>query len=163
MPAASSRLLIGWFHLAVVVAIVGFSVAAVRHRPPTRLIGQAKVNAGTTLTLRDGSGGYPGSSSRPDVRPTLGQDPDPLTATAAKNRLTAGHRSWDMDLRLDDTIRPPGWPWTLHEGKNQGEGYELHWLPERLVLQVQRSRPRTAPLAGASPGGSGCHPIPHAV
>lgn len=115
MPSAVTRILHGWFHLAVLVVVIAFTIMAVRTRPLTRLIGQAKVNAGTTLSLRDGSD--------------------------AANIKAPGHRSWDMDLRLDSSIRPPGWPWILHEGKHPGDGYELHWLPERQVLQVQRARP----------------------
>lgn len=94
-----------WFHVAALAAIVGLSVHAVRARPDTRLIGQAKVNAGTTLSARD----------------------------------PAPRRSWDMDLRLDSSVRPPGWPWVLHEGKHPGEGYELRWIPDHQVLQVVRT------------------------
>ena len=104
MPLADRRSL-GWFQIAVLLLVVAISTHAVRSRPETRLIGQAKVNAGTTLSARE---------DRP-------------------------HRSWDMDLRLDQSVRPPGWPWILHEGKNPGEGYELHWLPEQRVLQVFRA------------------------
>ena len=49
--------------------------------------------------------------------------------------------SWDMELRLDPGIRPPGWGWTLHEGRSIGEGYELHWLETARVLQIIRARP----------------------
>lgn len=104
MPLADRRSL-GWLEIAVLLLVVAISIHAVRTRPDTRLIGQAKVNAGTTLSARE---------DRP-------------------------HRSWDMDLRLDQSVRPPGWPWILHEGKNPGEGYELHWLPEQRVLQVFRA------------------------
>lgn len=104
MPLTDRRSL-GWFQIAVLLVVVALSAHAVRTRPETRLIGQAKVNAGTTLSARE----------------------------------DGPHRSWDMDLRLDQSVRPPGWPWILHEGKNPGEGYELHWLPEQRVLQVYRS------------------------
>ena len=96
-----------WFHVVVLAALVGLSMHALRSRPETRLIGQAKVNAGTTLSARAGE----------------------------------GYRAWDMDLRLDASVRPPGWPWVLHEGKHTGDGYELRWLPEQQSLQVMRTRP----------------------
>ena len=43
-----------WFHVVVLAALVGLSMHALRSRPETRLIGQAKVNAGTTLSARAG-------------------------------------------------------------------------------------------------------------
>ncbi len=49
--------------------------------------------------------------------------------------------AWDMELRLDPGIRPPGWGWILHEGRSTGEGYELHWLETSRVLQIIRARP----------------------
>ena len=122
MPSITNRLPIRWIHLAVLVAVIGFSGMALKSRPHSRLIGQAKVNAGTTLSLHDDDSetkhGYSGPADR-----------------------SAGLRSWDMDLNLDLSIRPPGWPCILHEGKHPGEGYELHWLPDRHVLQVHRARP----------------------
>ena len=122
MPSITTRFPIRWVHLAVLAAVIVFSGLAIKSRPHSRLIGQAKVNAGTTLSLQDDDSetkhGYSGPVDR-----------------------AAGIRSWDMDLSLDLSIRPPGWPWILHEGKHPGEGYELHWLPERHVLQVQRARP----------------------
>ena len=125
MPYAATRFPFRWFHLAVLGLVIWFSVVAVRTRPHSRLIGQAKVNAGTTLSLHEES-----SATR---TPGTGSDSSLESATS--------YRSWDMDLTLDPSIRPPGWPWILHEGKHPGEGYELHWLPEQQVLQVQRTRP----------------------
>ena len=105
--AFDDRRSLGLLHVAALALVVGFSVHAVRSRPETRLIGQTKVNAGTTLSTRDGK----------------------------------TQRAWDMDLRLDSSVKPPGWPWILHEGKHPGEGYELHWLPDQQVLQIRREHP----------------------
>ncbi len=125
MPYSASRFPLRLMHLGVLALVIWFSVMAIRSRPHSRLIGQAKVNAGTTLSLHD--------------------DDTAVKKTALSSETGIGpitsHRSWDMDLTLDPSIRPPGWPWILHEGKHPGEGYELHWLPEQQVLQVQRARP----------------------
>lgn len=125
MPYAATRFPLRWFHLAVLGLVIWFSVVAVRSRPHSRLIGQAKVNAGTTLSLHEES-----SATR-----------TPGTGSDHRLESASSYRSWDMDLTLDPSIRPPGWPWILHEGKHPGEGYELHWLPKEQVLQVQRTRP----------------------
>ena len=122
MPFSTTRLPFRWLHLAVFAAVIGLSIVAIRSRPHSRLIGQAKVNAGTTLSLH-------------------AEDSATKSVTLGLVDHTVSHRSWDMDLTLDLSIRPPGWPWILHEGKHPGEGYELHWLPDRHVLQVQRARP----------------------
>jgi hypothetical protein len=105
MPFADRRSL-GLIHIAALAVVIGFSIHAVRGRPETRLVGQAKVNAGTTLTA---------------------------------TRLDRTYRAWDMDLRIDGTVKPPGWSWILHEGKHPGTGYELHWLADQQVLQVRRT------------------------
>ena len=122
MPFSTTRFPFRWLHLAVFAAVIGLSIFAIRSRPHSRLIGQAKVNAGTTLSLH-------------------AEDSATKSVTLGLVDHTLSHRSWDMDLTLDLSIRPPGWPWILHEGKHPGEGYELHWLPDRHVLQVQRARP----------------------
>jgi hypothetical protein len=113
--AFDDRRSLGLLHVTALALVVGFSVHAMRTRPETRLIGQTKVNAGTTLSTRDGK----------------------------------AQRAWDMDLRLDSSVRPPGWPWILHEGKHPGEGYELHWLPEQRVLQLRREHPSVFLLGSA--------------
>ncbi|MBA2479374.1 MAG: hypothetical protein H0V44_01830 [Planctomycetes bacterium] len=62
-----------------------------------------------------------------------------VTLTASNPGVTT---AWTMHLRLDPAAKPPGPRWILHEGKQVGEGYELHWLPEKLGLQVFRAPDR---------------------
>ena len=50
---------------------------------------------------------------------------------------------WSLHLRLGAASRPPGKPWILREGTQPGSGYELHWLPHLLALQVFRGPDRT--------------------
>ena len=101
-----------WFHVVVLSVLVGLSMHALRSQPKSRLTVQAKVNAGATLS---------------DPK---GESSDPKGE---------GYRAWDMDLRLDASVKPPSW--VLHEGKHTGDGYELHWLPEQQNLQALRTQP----------------------
>lgn len=50
--------------------------------------------------------------------------------------------AWRLHLRLDPGLRPPGSEWVMFEGASCGSGYELHWLPDRLSLQVIRAPDR---------------------
>ncbi len=47
--------------------------------------------------------------------------------------------AWRLQLRIDSAVKPPGPEWMMFEGAKPGEGYELHWLPGRLGLQVFRA------------------------
>lgn len=58
--------------------------------------------------------------------------------------------SWRMVIELPDDLKPPGPEWMLHEGPQPGLGYELHWLPARLSLQVWRSGERLLLLGSAT-------------
>jgi len=46
---------------------------------------------------------------------------------------------WRLLLNLDTSARPPGPEWVLHEGRQANEGYELHFLPRQLALQLYRT------------------------
>lgn len=50
--------------------------------------------------------------------------------------------AWRLHLRLDPGLRPPGSEWMMFEGATSGSGYELHWLPDRLSLQLIRAPDR---------------------
>ncbi len=54
--------------------------------------------------------------------------------------LTPGPcRVWSIHLSLDPRVKPPGPAWILHEGKQLGLGYELHWRPEQAALAIIRA------------------------
>ncbi len=55
---------------------------------------------------------------------------------------------WRIYVRYDAGVRPPGSDWVVHEGSDTGQGYELHWLPQSLALQLHRGGTR-AQLLGA--------------
>ncbi len=55
---------------------------------------------------------------------------------------------WRIYVRYDAGVRPPGSDWVVHEGSDTGQGYELHWLPQQLALQLHRGGTR-AQLLGA--------------
>ncbi|MBA3710495.1 MAG: hypothetical protein H0W83_16950, partial [Planctomycetes bacterium] len=59
-----------------------------------------------------------------------------VTVTSSSSTPSA---DWTIHLRLDPSMKPPGQGWILHEGKQVGDGYELHWLPEKLGLQILRA------------------------
>ena len=47
--------------------------------------------------------------------------------------------AWRLVVDLPNDLKPPGPEWMLYEGVQPGQGYELHWIPARLSLQVWRS------------------------
>ncbi len=108
----SNRRVIPWRPILLGLSLVALSTWGLHLAPHTRLVGSARVYAGTILPAR-----FAGAST-----------------------------TWDMDLRLDPSIRPPGPAWSLHEGRRPGEGYQLRWLPDRGILQVHRSLPVPALL-----------------
>jgi hypothetical protein len=54
---------------------------------------------------------------------------------------------WRIYLTWDGGIRGPGYEWTMGEGKRLGEGYELHWLPGQLAVQLVRGGSQPTLLA----------------
>jgi hypothetical protein len=46
--------------------------------------------------------------------------------------------AWRLQLCLDPALRAPGPEWLMFEGFKPGDGYELHWLPQELGLQLFR-------------------------
>ncbi len=104
-----------WRPLGLALLLLGVTVWSLVTAPRTRLVGSARVYAGTVL-------------------------PAPVEQ---------GSASWDMDLRLDPAVRPPGPAWSLHEGRRPEDGYHLRWLPDRGILQVHRALPHPALLGSA--------------
>jgi hypothetical protein len=47
--------------------------------------------------------------------------------------------AWRMHLRIDSALTPPGPAWLMFEGGRPGDGYELHWQPNRMALMLVRS------------------------
>ena len=88
---------------------------AIHTQPRTRLISQARIGGGATV---------------------------PFTPMKDRPYPHFPHRAWTIDLRLDPSLPAPGPRWIIHEGKSLGSGYELHWQPDDLVLQLYRT-PRT--------------------
>lgn len=60
------------------------------------------------------------------------------TISLPQDRHPGPHRAWSAELRLAGGAQP-GVRWSLHEGKNPGEGYELHWLPDLPGLALWRA------------------------
>lgn len=58
--------------------------------------------------------------------------------------------AWRLLLLLDTRAIPPGPEWILHEGRQPGEGYELHWLPRHLSLQIFRTGGETMLLGSVT-------------
>jgi hypothetical protein len=50
-----------------------------------------------------------------------------------------GCAAWRMQLRLDPALKAPGPAWMIFEGAKPGGGYELHWQPSHLALQLFRA------------------------
>jgi hypothetical protein len=62
----------------------------------------------------------------------------------------AATQAWRLLVLLDTRAIPPGPEWILHEGRQPGEGYELHWFPQRLALQVFRTGEQTMLLGSVT-------------
>ena len=54
---------------------------------------------------------------------------------------------WRIYLTWDEGARGAGAEWTLHEGRQPGEGYSLRWVPTRLALHLVRGGERPVLLS----------------
>jgi len=106
-----------WLLPTVIGLVVGLSVWSWNRQPTSTLMAYAPVPPGAQVGL--------GFTDQRDQRfTTVAGQPCP---------------AWRMHLRINPSLESPGPNWTMFEGDHLGSGYELHWLPERLVLQVIRS------------------------
>lgn len=62
-------------------------------------------------------------------------------------RPPASCADWRIYLTWDEGARGAGAEWTLHEGRQPGEGYSLRWVPSRLALHLVRGGERPVLLA----------------
>lgn len=73
-----------------------------------------------------------------------------LWHSSAQLAFSSPTSAWRLVVDLPDDLTPPGPEWKLYEGAQPGQGYELHWIPARLSLQVWRTGEQLQLLGSAT-------------
>lgn len=110
-----------WSLPGAIVLVVIVSLWSLRHQPTSTLMDHVPALFGSQVShvLKD---------TRAMTQDARGSEPSCL--------------AWRIHLHVDPSLRPPGPEWIMFEGETCGRGYELHWLPDRLALQIIRAPER---------------------